>query len=311
MSLLDLLPFSEPLRVSCAASVATGAAVLGLVLGSIAPLGIATGGLRCLARQRALRNSALFRMTDILLRQLGAWLRATRQALPGSLRRRIEPHLATLEEILEQSGYPAGLDGDQFVGVTLFVGGLALWFARSVPELTTHPLGWALPPLALVAPFMLLNQERGRRLRLASKELPAALDLTALCVTAGLDLPSALRTVVRQSPQPTVLTDGLSQVLFAFTLGQTRREAWERLARTLPAECVVQFVRAVTEAERRGTPLGDVLSEQAQATRTQRSVRAEELAARAGVLMIVPAMMLAGCVLILLMSPFLCTGFGL
>jgi tight adherence protein C len=68
---------------------------------------------------------------------------------------------------------------------------------------------------------------------------------------------------------------------------------------------VRQFVGAITQAEKRGTPLAEVLTTQARVLRTKRSQAAEQAAARAAVLIMGPLMLIFACVFIILLGPFI------
>jgi tight adherence protein C len=57
------------------------------------------------------------------------------------------------------------------------------------------------------------------------------------------------------------------------------------------------------QAELRGNPVADVLKIQAEVTRRKRSVRAEEAAAKAGVKMMVPLVLVFVAILLLVVSP--------
>ena len=70
------------------------------------------------------------------------------------------------------------------------------------------------------------------------------------------------------------------------------------------------FVNAVVQAEQKGNPLARVIQVQGRMLNMRRSVAAEEAAARAGVLMIGPMVLQLGCILLLLMGPFLVKGIG-
>ena len=73
---------------------------------------------------------------------------------------------------------------------------------------------------------------------------------------------------------------------------------------------VRDFVHAVIQAEQKGNPLARVLQVQGRMLNMRRSVAAEEAAARAGVLLIIPMICLMGSVLLLLMGPFMVQGLG-
>ena len=66
-------------------------------------------------------------------------------------------------------------------------------------------------------------------------------------------------------------------------------------------------MNALVQAEERGNPVAEVLSIQASSSRTRRSVRAEELAAKAGVKMTGPLMLVFLAVLGLIAGPAMMT----
>ena len=66
-----------------------------------------------------------------------------------------------------------------------------------------------------------------------------------------------------------------------------------------------EFVNAIIQAEERGNPVAEVLLIQAGVSRQRRSVRAEELAARAGVAMVGPLFLLFGCIMLLVVAPMI------
>jgi tight adherence protein C len=161
----------------------------------------------------------------------------------------------------------------------------------------------------VVLPNVQLSSIIAARLKVASRALPAAIDVAALSMSAGADFPQALRLVVHGNDD--LIARELGHVLSMLEVGRTRRVAFEELALRLPAPAVCDFVRALIQADEKGNPLTEVLQNQARMSRMRRSVAAEEAAARAGVLMIVPLMLLMGTILLLLLGPFIATGGGL
>ena len=64
-----------------------------------------------------------------------------------------------------------------------------------------------------------------------------------------------------------------------------------------------EFTGALIQAEERGNPVADVLQIQATSSRMRRSIRAEELAAKAGVAMVGPLVLVFATIMILIMGP--------
>ena len=123
---------------------------------------------------------------------------------------------------------------------------------------------------------------------------------------AGLDFPGAVRQVVEKSGAPDdALVEEFTLILQGLQLGRTRKQALEDFADRVPSDPVKEFVGAVVQAELRGNPVANVLRIQAEVSRNRRSVRAEEAAAKAGVAMVAPLMMVFVCILILIVAPMI------
>ena len=155
-----------------------------------------------------------------------------------------------------------------------------------------------------VAPFMTVSSAADDRSKAIGRRLPAAVDLLALSMSAGLDFPAALRQTVEKSGTPNdPLIEELSLILQSLQLGRTRRQALEEFAERSPIDAVTEFVGAVVQAELRGNPLAEVLRVQAEVSRQRRTVLAEEAAAKAGVSMIMPLCLVFIAILILIAGP--------
>jgi tight adherence protein C len=121
---------------------------------------------------------------------------------------------------------------------------------------------------------------------------------------AGLDFPGAVKQVVEKSGSPEEpVVEEFTLILQSLQLGRTRRQALEEFALRVPINSVIEFVGAVVQAEMRGNPIVEVLRIQAEVSRRQRSVRAEEAASKAGVAMIVPLLLVFVSILILIVAP--------
>jgi tight adherence protein C len=104
------------------------------------------------------------------------------------------------------------------------------------------------------------------------------------------------------SPEEPVVED-FTLLLQSLQLGRTRRQALEEFASRVPINSVLEFVGALVQAEMRGNPVVEVLRIQAEVSRRQRSVRAEEAASKAGVAMIGPLVLVFVAILILIVAP--------
>jgi tight adherence protein C len=212
--------------------------------------------------------------------------------------------------LLVSAGEPAGLDPWATWALSLLLGGLGL----ALGALATQGGGGAvlevvLPLVGLAAPNLRLQALREVRFTAASRDFPVAIELAALAMSAGLDFPGAMRQVTER--QRGVAAEELEQVLLALDLGITRAAALRALEERLPVAEVRDLTRAVVLAERKGASVGDALRQVAATSRQRRSVRAEEAAARAGALLLIPLMLLLIAILMLLLGPLLIGGVGL
>lgn len=280
---------------------ACGILALVLVTYSIAatPTKIASRlGLRGLKRQRVLLQNELWQSLEPIVRWLGV-------RVSGILS---DGQRGEIDRQISLAGDYMGLTADEFIALTL-LSTLAGGLLGSV-------VGWALDlggicPIAGVAlggamPYMQVSGVGQERLKNISRGLPYVIDLMALSMGAGLDFPGAVRQVVEKSSNPDdPLVEEFTLILQTINLGRTRREALQEFSRRAPVEAVIEFVSSLVQAEDRGNPVAEVLAIQANVSRSRRSVRAEEAAAKAGVAMVGPLMLVFFCIMGLLLGPAL------
>ena len=161
--------------------------------------------------------------------------------------------------------------------VVLFTGFDSLLLLVGVPA-----LGFFLPRFFLKRAL----KERQRRIRLG---LPDALDLTVICVEAGLALDQAMLRVGEdlQHAHPE-----LSSEFHLFNLetraGKPRAEALRNLAARTGVDDVRGLVGTLIQTDRFGTSVAQALRVHSDSLRTERRQRAEEQAAKTTVKMIIP-----------------------
>jgi tight adherence protein C len=291
------------LRIAGIAWISLGLGLLAFYAARQAPPAEKRLGLRGLKRQRALDRGGLFATAEPLVRRVA---RVARIVPLGSSRSRID-------EMLIHAGDWLGLDVDEFVALSfvsalvgLGGGGLAT-FVLDLPGIVIPFFGGLFGAL----PYIVLTGEVQKRARSIDRALPGAIDLAALCMTAGLAFPGAVAQVVAKSADPDdALVEELSLILQQLNLGWTRRRALESFAARVPSEAVRSFVGAAVQSEQRGTPLAEVLQIQGATLRQRRSVKGEEAASRAAVLMMLPLVLIMGSIIVLLMGPFILRGMS-
>jgi tight adherence protein C len=298
-------------------------ALLGALLGTLAPLARPTLGPRGVARELALKSPAFAALEPAmraLAVPLGAGLRRVRAwhggagglggpAGPGGPGGRERTRAQ-----LERAGNYQGLSPEELVSLCILSALGALCLRASLAA-----LGWSLSvstSLAVIAAFgagpWLAVRDRARiRERAITRRLPALLDLLSLCMSAGTDFASALGLALRELGEPEhPLTQELERVRSDLALGQSRKDAFTALAARVPIAAVQELVAICVQAEQKGTPLSEVLALAASAARNRRSVLAEEAAARAAVLLLAPLGLLMLAIVLVLFAPFLINGFG-
>src|SRR5712692_557392 len=129
-------------------------------------------------------------------------------------------------------------------------------------------------------------QERQRRIRIG---LPDALDLTVICVEAGLALDQALMRVGQDLSHA---HPELSGEFHLFNLetraGKPRVEALRNLAERAGVDDLRSLVATLIQTDRFGTSVAQALRAHSDSLRTERRQRAEEQAAKTTVKMIIP-----------------------
>ena len=147
-----------------------------------------------------------------------------------------------------------------------------------------------------------LHNSAAKRIRQISKRVPYSLDLIALAMGAGATFTEAVKTVTRERDDEPFNVE-LRALLAEMELGTTRRQALLNLSDRIPLDSLQSIVASVVQAEELGTPLGDVLHDQASLLRLQRSMRAEDLAAKASVRILVPCLLLVMAVILAIFGP--------
>ena len=164
-----------------------------------------------------------------------------------------------------------------FISVFLFTG-----FNSPLLLLGVTAFGFFIPRFLLKKKM----QERQRRIRLG---LPDGLDLTVICVEAGLSLDQAM---MRVGEDLRTAHPELSAEFHLFDLetraGKPRIEALRNLAERTGVDDIRALVGTLIQTDRFGTSVAQALRVHSDSLRTERRQRAEEQAAKTTVKMIVP-----------------------
>jgi tight adherence protein C len=164
-----------------------------------------------------------------------------------------------------------------FAGVVLFTG------FDDFPLLAgVTGLGFLLPRFFLKR----MIRDRQQRIRLA---LPDALDLTVICVEAGLALDQAMMRVGQDlhHAHPD-LSDEFHLVNLEMRAGKPRAEALRNLVERTGVDDIRSLVGTLIQTDRFGTSIAQALRVHSDSLRTERRQRAEEQAAKTTIKMVPP-----------------------
>ncbi len=252
-------------------------------------------GLRGLKRQRAVEEPGAWSSFEPFVRWLGVRVSGI---LPDEYRNKMEEQITLAGDYL-------GITTDEYLALSILasLGGIvggALLGVMSDNLMIPFILG----PVGAIVPYMQISGAAQDRQKAVSRGLPYVVDLMSLGMGAGLDFPGAVRQVVEKSSNPNdPIVEEFTLILQTLNLGRTRKEALTDFAKRVPVEAVKEFTGSLIQAEERGNPVADVLLIQATSSRTRRSVRAEEMAAKAGVAMVGPLVLVFATVMLLILTP--------
>jgi tight adherence protein C len=136
--------------------------------------------------------------------------------------------------------------------------------------------------------FILKRMIRNRQLRI-TLGLPDALDLTVICVEAGLALDQALMRVGQDLHHAhSELSDELHLVTLEMRAGKPRAEALRNLFERTGVDDIRALVATLVQTDRFGTSVAQALRVHSDSLRTERRQRAEEQAAKTTIKMVIP-----------------------
>src|SRR5215467_6903725 len=139
------------------------------------------------------------------------------------------------------------------------------------------------------APVVWLRKAIANRKDALQRAIPDALDLMVVCVEAGLGLDQAITRVGEEVKRThPALSDELNLLAMELRTGVSRQEALRNFAHRTDLEEARNLVALLVQTDRFGTSIGQALRVHADAMRTTRRLRAEELAAKMPVKLLFP-----------------------
>ena len=166
---------------------------------------------------------------------------------------------------------------------------LRLWIFKLMSYQMTVMAGVISALLGFYLPDIWLRQKSDKRKQKILNALPDSLDLLVVCVESGMGLDSAIYRVAREtrlnSPE---LSDELQLMNLELRAGKPRRDALKNLALRTNLEEINSLVTLLIQTDKFGTSMADALRIYSDSYRTQRYQRAEEVAAKLPVKLIIP-----------------------
>jgi len=183
-------------------------------------------------------------------------------------------------------------------------GALGFLIAFAISGFNSPPLVVGLTAFGFILPRFLLKRmirDRQQRIRIG---LPDALDLTVICVEAGLALDQAMLRVGQDlhHAHPD-LSDEFHLVNLEMRAGKPRSEALRNMVERTGVDDIRSLVGALIQTDRFGTSIAQSLRVHSDSLRTQRRQRAEEQAAKTTIKMVPP-------LVIFVLVPFLFVTVG-
>jgi tight adherence protein C len=190
---------------------------------------------------------------------------------------------------LIQAGLRESRHASYHFGSRLLLAALGLGAVVALSGFESLSLLVCVPALGFFIPRFFLKRminDRQQRIRVA---LPDALDLTVICVEAGLALDQALMRVGKDlhHAHPD-LSDEFHLVNLEMRAGKPRAEALRNLVDRTGVDDIRSLVGTLIQTDRFGTSIAQALRVHSDSLRTARRQRAEEQAAKTTIKMVPP-----------------------
>ena len=190
---------------------------------------------------------------------------------------------------LIQAGYRDAIDVNYYFGARILMGFAGFAGVALLSGFDNLPLLIGIGGLGFLLPRFILKRRiknRQHRIRIG---LPDALDLTVICVEAGLALDQAQMSVGQDHyhahPEH---SDEFHLVNLEMRAGKPRAEALRNLVDRTGVDDIRSLVGTLIQTDRFGTSVAQALRVHSDSLRTERRQRAEEQAAKTTIKMVPP-----------------------
>lgn len=257
--------------------VAIALAIFAFGAAAYAPSSVLGARLRALGSQRVVAKGP-----PVIKQRLEQALDPLSKALP------LSPDDRTRGWLI-QAGYRESRHLTLYLGIRVLAALIAFAGVVVFSGLKSPPLLLGATALGFFVPRFFLKRkirERQTRIRIA---LPDALDLTVICVEAGLALDQALHRVGEdlRHAHPD-LSDEFYLVNLEMRAGKPRADALRNLVVRTGVDDIKSLVGTLIQTDRFGTSVAQALRVHSDSLRTERRQRAEEQAAKTTIKMVPP-----------------------
>ena len=284
---------------------------IALFLCIVAMFGLLATIARAVARvpyEPAPRSDHVMQLKAEALRQ-SAWVRGTEplvRVLAGQIERLpLHGHMAWLSRKLTYAGHPLGYSPAEWSAAGVVKSVAVYVIVVLVSILLGHPsFFWPLVPAVAVygSLCMGLREDVRRRRFRTTVDLPYFLDLVSLTMAAGATFRVACESIVK-GPVRGPVEENVLVMLSETEAGSTHEAAIENMLSRSDCPDLEKMVAAVRQGHSLGTPLVDILRDEAQLGRFRRVERGERLAAKLPVRLTLPAVVLMFACMLLLLGP--------
>jgi tight adherence protein C len=190
---------------------------------------------------------------------------------------------------LIQAGFRDAIDVNYYFGARLLMAGIGFAGVALFAGFDNLLLLVGIPALGFFLPRFILKRMIKDRQHRITLGLPDALDLTVICVEAGLALDQALTRVGQDlhHAHPD-LSDEFHLVNLEMRAGKPRAEALRNLVDRTGVDDIRSLVGTLIQTDRFGTSVAQALRVHSDSLRTERRQRAEEQAAKTTIKMVPP-----------------------
>src|SRR5579875_1924311 len=160
-------------------------------------------------------------------------------------------------------------------------------------------------------PIFYVRSLAKKRQLLIRREIPDLIDLLVVCVECGLGLMAAIRVVGREAErQGRIMGEQLLQLSVELTAAATLGEGLRAMAARTGVDDISTVSAILIQSEKLGSEMAEALRHTAEQLRTKRSMRAEEMAQKLPIKMIIPMILfLLPALMLVLLGPAMITIF--